>query len=82
MNQHLIDRLVEEWAHLDPVDPLRGLISDVIAEINKQPAQRQWVGLTGEDFDFLVPYCGNDFDLQDYKDFARAIEAKLKEKNT
>jgi len=42
---------------------------------------REWVGLTEEEFDFLVPYCGNEFDLKDYKDFACAIEAKLKEKN-
>ena len=41
MNQHLIDRLAEEWAQLDPTDPLRGLISDAIAEINKQPAQQE-----------------------------------------
>jgi hypothetical protein len=41
MNQHLIDRLAEEWAQLDPTDPLRGLIADAIAEINKQPAQRK-----------------------------------------
>ena len=45
-------------------------------------AQRDWVGLTDEEFDLLVPYCGNEFDLKDYKDFARDIEAKLKEKNT
>jgi hypothetical protein len=45
-------------------------------------APREWVGLTDEEFDLLVPYCGNEFDLKDYKDFARAIEAKLKEKNT
>ena len=44
--------------------------------------QREWVGLTDEEFDFLVPYCQNEFDLNDYKEFARDIEAKLKEKNT
>jgi len=43
--------------------------------------QRTWVGLTDEEFDFLVPYCHNEFDLNDYKEFARDIEAKLKEKN-
>ena len=43
--------------------------------------KREWVGLTDEDFDFLVPYCCNEFDLKDYKDFAQAIEAKLKQKN-
>ena len=44
--------------------------------------KHEWVGLTDEEFDFLVPYCHNEFDLNDYKEFARAIEAKLKEKNT
>jgi len=44
-------------------------------------AQRTWVGLTDEEFDFLVPYCFTEFDLNDYKEFARDIEAKLKEKN-
>jgi hypothetical protein len=44
--------------------------------------KREWVGLTNEEFDFLVPYCHNEFDLNDYKEFARDIEAKLKEKNT
>jgi hypothetical protein len=43
--------------------------------------QREWVGLTKDEFDLLVPYCHNEFDLNDYKEFARAIEAKLKEKN-
>jgi hypothetical protein len=44
--------------------------------------QREWVGLTDEEFEVVLPYCHNEFDLQEYKDFARAIEAKLKEKNT
>lgn len=43
--------------------------------------QREWVGLTDEEFEVVLPYCHNEFDLQEYKDFARAIEAKLKEKN-
>jgi hypothetical protein len=45
------------------------------------PPKREWVGLTEDEFDFLVPYCHNEFDLNDYKEFARDIEAKLKEKN-
>ena len=44
--------------------------------------QREWVGLTKDEFDLLVPYCHNEFDLNDYKEFAKVIEAKLKEKNT
>jgi len=60
MNQHLIDRLVEEWVHLDPVDPLRGLISDVIAEINKQPAQQEPVAWC-----VLEPWLSGKFEAQD-----------------
>jgi len=44
-------------------------------------AQREWVGLTDEEFDFLVPYCFTEFDLNDYKEFARDIEDKLRSKN-
>ena len=46
------------------------------------PRKREWVGLTQEEFDAVVPYCHNEFDLKEFKDFACAIEAKLKEKNT
>lgn len=44
-----------------------------------QPAQRTWVGLTDEDIEIAFDDTqeGGGFD-----DFARAIEAKLKEKNT
>ena len=47
--------------------------------VPKQPAQRHWVGLTDEEITDIwagsSPYYHED-------DFARAIEAKLKEKNT
>jgi hypothetical protein len=46
-----------------------------------RPQPAEWVGLTDEEFEVVLPYCHNEFDLQEYKDFARAIEAKLKEKN-
>ena len=49
--------------------------------MNQDDVRREWIGLTKEEFDLLVPYCDNEFDLNDYKEFARAIEAKLKEKN-
>jgi transcription elongation factor Elf1 len=46
MNERLKERIAEEWAMLDPVDPLRRLLSDVIdvlaqtsTECEKQPAQ-------------------------------------------
>ena len=46
------------------------------------PPKREWVGLTLGEVAFLVPYCENKLDLEDYKTFAKDIEAKLKEKNT
>ena len=38
MNERLKERIAEEWAQLDPVDPLRRLLSDVI-DVLAQPAQ-------------------------------------------
>ena len=47
--------------------------------------QKPWVGLTDEQIDSLrnqyPPSAGIDFDVR-CREFARAIEAKLKEKNT
>ena len=31
--------------------------------------------LTDEEIDFLMPYCQNEFDLAEFREFARAIEA-------
>ena len=39
MRHNLIKRLKEEWAQLDPVDPLRGVLSDAIDALAKQSAQ-------------------------------------------
>ena len=46
MKERLKERIAEEWAMLDPVDPLRGLLSDVIdvlaqtsTQCEEQPAQ-------------------------------------------
>ena len=38
MNDNLIERLSAEWANLDPVDPLRGLIRDAIAALSEARA--------------------------------------------
>jgi len=38
MTKDLKERIAEGWAMLDPVDPLRGLLSDVI-DVLAQPAQ-------------------------------------------
>ena len=44
MRPNLINRLKEEWSNLDPVDPLRGLLSDAIDALAEQPAQQEPVG--------------------------------------
>jgi hypothetical protein len=50
--------------------------------------EREWVGLTDEEIDgldYLVEttgYCSDNLGVEGTKDFARAIEAKLREKNT
>jgi hypothetical protein len=49
---------------------------DVIPVIRTRLAQPEWVGLTDEEIYFEMPYKDTLFE------FARAIEAKLKEKNT
>ena len=47
------------------------------------PPRREWRGLTEEEIeDVLFPYCDNEFDLAEFKDFARAIEQACKERNT
>ena len=45
----------------------------------KNAAQRTWIGLTDEDISNIWHNCKPYYDEDD---FARAIEAKLKEKNT
>ena len=66
---------VQEKCRIETVPAKGGLLPTPPA------AQRQWVGLTDEDFEnaFQETYIMGDSDL---KDFAQVIEAKLKEKNT
>ena len=54
------------------------------AEIHTCTPQREWVGLTDEEIEEVggpFPFYSNEWCDSDYVDFARAIEAKLKEKN-
>jgi len=49
------------------------------------PPQREWQGLTEEEIEIVrghFPAYSNEWCDSDYVDFARAIEAKLREKNT
>ena len=65
MRHNLIDRLKEEWAQLDPVDPLRGLISDAIDALQRKP-------LTDEQIMEMYNEPRSDAEMLE---FARAIEA-------
>jgi hypothetical protein len=61
------------------------LVKRMIDEAVKQ--ERTWVGLTDEEIEVIealkAPPVHPDFvDCDDWMDFAQAIEAKLKEKNT
>ena len=51
MTKQLKERIAKEWAMLDPVDPLRGLLSDVIAAL-AQPERHE---LQASNF---CPRCG------------------------
>jgi hypothetical protein len=48
-------------------------------DVYPAPQKREWVGLTDDEIAFI--YCNADSDANSHV-FARAIEAKLKEKNT
>jgi hypothetical protein len=72
----LIRRLQISCLGLDPVDPLRLLVDDVI-EALAQP-KRTWVGLTDDEQQQAYEQWQND----GWGVFYNAIEAKLKEKNT
>lgn len=82
MNKHLIDRLAEEWAQLDPVDPLRCLLSDAIDALKRKPLTNEKINLfingQGEedDEDYVEP-TGDGFGLTDADLFqlVRRVEA-------
>jgi hypothetical protein len=61
------------------VEPTKRM-SDFVP-IYTHPPRREWVSLTEEEIDSVMPYCHNEFDLAEFKDSARAIEAALKERN-
>jgi hypothetical protein len=80
--EELIKRLETTCFGLDPIDPLRLLVDDVIAAL-AQP-QRTWVGLDEVEIVGCTCECIDvgEFNMSCAIDFARAIEAKLKERNT
>jgi hypothetical protein len=68
-----------DFLNISQTDQLDKAINAVRKALASPPAQRTWVGLTDEEITDMwaesSPYYHED-------DFAKAIEAKLKEKNT
>ena len=73
------DRRIEVNEDVDVNEAAKKVLEAMQWMLDKQ--KRTWVGLTDEDFEnaFQETYIMGDSDL---KDFAKVIEAKLKEKNT
>jgi hypothetical protein len=73
------DEIIDMWHAANGVK-IKGAEYDVVATFAQLVARRAWVGLTDEEMNNIrwdwVDSGG------DYTDFARAIEAKLKERNT
>jgi hypothetical protein len=83
-----LERHPERWEPLYTTPPQQELVCVCGAvwegqELVETPPQRTWVGLTDEE---ILDKCESvpDYDIgnRDLIHFARAIEAKLKEKNT
>jgi hypothetical protein len=75
----LIRRLQISCLGLDRIDPLCLLVDDVIAALAQ--TERAWVGLTDEEISEVLGSDIHDEPSGELR-FIRAIEAKLKEKNT
>jgi hypothetical protein len=91
-NKALIRRLQISCLGLDPIDPLRLLVDDVIEALTQ--TERTWVGLTDEEamnvtrkeghelLDFIYEYgTGSEGTEERVVAICKAVEAKLKEKN-
>jgi len=63
------------------VDPINKQTDEAIAAIKEALAQRTWVGLTDVEIDYLLVSTVGENE-ETHISFARAIEAKLKERNT
>ena len=65
-----------------PRDPVMGLVQQIRVAIDGyEPPQRKWVGLTDEEIYKIYITLTNEI-YPNFKTFAHAIEAKLKDKNT
>ena len=57
-------------------------ITTRLAKLEEAQVKKEWVGLTDEEVKILTTQNRTDFSRPPYEEFYRAIEAKLKEKNT
>jgi hypothetical protein len=78
VSQPVREALLHMEAELDATNRQVEILSDALAESRRQ---RQWVGLTDEEILKNQDIVENSYSL-DLIEFTRAIEAKLKEKNT
>jgi hypothetical protein len=69
-----------EIAPPEVLKPFREFTEKVCSIFHNSPPQRTWVGLTDEEIVLIVAECSASHQHTDIH-FARAIEAKLKEKN-
>jgi len=70
-----------EIAPPEVLKPFREFTEKVCSIFHNSPPQRTWVGLTDDEIVLIVAECAASHQHTDIH-FARAIEAKLKEKNT
>jgi len=57
-------------------------LHEEIKELRQYIEQRKWVGLTDDEIDNLYEQHHNQYGQSEFLNYERAIEAKLKEKNT
>jgi hypothetical protein len=72
--------LIKQLIDADNEVYAKGYEDGMAAESEVQKTLRPWVGLTEEDAIELLPV--GDWEIESTLEFAKAIEAKLKEKNS
>ena len=72
--------LIKQLIDADNEVYAKGYEDGMAAQAEVQKTLRPWVGLTEEDAIELLPV--GDWEIESTLEFAKAIEAKLKEKNT